>query len=636
MRVFVVDKFPTNKPRSLVFHPAFRLVAARVAKRLRRELASDDVVICCPFFAATLQAGNARIILWDELRLEATCQKEDLSEFHAFNDAAIRILEKNSASFVNGISVPRALSYGFIASHSEDLPFLISGIENILSTIRPQMIVQYAGGDQSRLVADVSNQLGIRAERRPSIALRLIQSIVKFDARFERLRCRRSLRRRLQARSGERLSHIPTDILLLMEKSRGIIYLKDVQESLGSDLSKMVTGIPPQDRDPGVPEGITDYFTPRELRELVAKHETRLTEVWRENKPRLAAIETKFRGVRIADYHLPEMERVWQERALKTALLADLSRPFLRRVKPRCILTVDPLETSFCLSEAARSLGIPIFLYFGIYDGLITTASLWERHLGYFDHVLVNSPWQGERIAQSPSLNKIPVDVVGDIGAKRISVTDREAQRSKVFKALRLDLHRKVVLVLLRPISSTFRKEERARMLENCHVYARKCGAQIIVKGHPYDDRHELESACTELGLAVPIVINEFKLPELLPAADLAVNTPASSTTLACIYAGVPAIIFGRRTLIQQMDQLSPYYAYCGSGAARCFGMEESFESEFRELLSSENAREQLRERSAAFVERIFGPTDGKSHQRIADFLVARAKSVLPSSAESR
>lgn len=574
----------------------------------QRKLSQGYLVVGPEFLKASLPNAFS----WTDIKNLADCQQENYEELFAFNKKASAILaEDQSVTFQ---SVIRALAFGFMASHSEDFPFFVSGLQAFLRIHGVDSLELEEYSPLPLLAADVAKAQHISIQWPTSRRLRtLSQSFFRRlrSATTSLLQTGKQMAYFLSAPSGSGSA----DILCIVSKERS----RRVFQAIAKEASK--SGNSFRYFNAPVMEHSPEEWHPTKKWTAIAAYWTfffSALAVWRRHRHEIRELPYCYRGVPIGPHHFRYMGEILFQRGPAAAFAHSALREDFRARSPKAIFTIDPLELSILATEAAREANIPSVFYYSIYNGWLSTAALWEKNAARASHVLALNSWMAER-ARPLSLHST-ARAVGDALRVNLSLEEKQKGRLAIAHRLGLDPQKKWLLLLTRQVSSALSAADKEVLIRESLRTAETLGAQLIVKGHPYENRDQL---LREVAGKAPVVIQEFPLDLLVATVDLVINTPSSASSLDAFYAQTPVLIYGPSALFDYLDRLDGPLAYRKNKAGAVLYTGDPMEMLVRDLLEKGEKRREAIRHGLDFAEKVVGDKDGLAAARIAEELAA-------------
>jgi hypothetical protein len=211
----------------------------------------------------------------------------------------------------------------------------------------------------------------------------------------------------------------------------------------------------------------------------------------------------------------------------------------------------------------------------------------------------------------------VPAETIAIVGSYTYDQhrgRDRAADRMKVQQAFPRLGQSKLVTVLTEILPNP--EIELVPVLAALTSFA---GVHVVLKVHPDDPAEQFEALACKLGIRDQIdIVKSCDLSQLLAASDLLICT-MSNVAIEAAVAGTPTLMCDfadRAQVINFVDE------------GLCIGCTDpGLVSEMvRGLLFEPAARQQAVDIMAAGLRRFNGPNDGRSTERIVDFVVANAR----------
>ncbi|MGE3261165.1 MAG: hypothetical protein AB7K68_05255 [Bacteriovoracia bacterium] len=590
---------------------------------------ADDWVLGPAALKEVAVSLGYQAIAWPELRLLASCYAEDFREFSDFNDAAIKILEMDASAWEGGISIPRALSYRFISPHGEDLPYFISGIRNFLQK-NPIVSLNLAGRGYfcELLLAASAGTAGTRVPVSPASIISALPLIALEECAKIYGDVKRALRhfsRRFVHISRRDLSSFRGGVIFGMGKERVYHYARPTMRALEKKGTKAIA-LQPFFSVRLAPEvvNLEDLLAEFPLKRDYFSLHGKLARLWRAKRTLIQALTHEYEGVNIAKFHAAAMREIWFDEAAIAALTARYIDRAISKIAPVAFVFTDPLELPYISADTARRLKIPAFYDQQIMDGYNSSATLVENHIrGMGDFYAALTPWfidrwEAKGIAKrSSSLN------AGSVLFERVfDEKSKQAAEKSVRQKLGLDPQKPIFLFLSRAVSFTLGWEDKKWILRECEAAAKTCGAQMVIKGHPFEDRALLEDQARRYCVGAKVVIGEVPLDLLCAAADVVVGTPGSTANLEVNFTRTPLAIGGSETAFAAFDMEGGRFAYQRYKSGVCVVTGGDLGQEIGRLHGDPVYREKWIAHGQKFAERVVGQLDGKANERLAEFIL--------------
>lgn len=606
--------------------PPFRFLAEwAIKKQLRREglknQSSNNLCILVPDAARQCIAPSELSSLsWSEIKRFAECQNEELEDFIEFQRAAARVFEERRREDLE-ISTSQALLYGFLASHSEDLPFWISGLHKVLSERNIQAVVLPQSKEFfPRLVQQVAEAKGVNLVWSPPGLFRVLDFI---ETGYGFLREVRAMLSHLL--DGRRLRAVGNSgsVLVVLGKERSWRFARPAGDALlAQNISYSVVS----------PNNLV--FPWRELGGLPALARAGMRWIvlwrwWRQAEPLVRALPHKYKGVAIGEFHVAQMKPVWFSRGPVIRAIIEDGEKILRAATLRALLIVDPIEMSVIFGRMARKRGIPVVAYYSAYNGCSSTATLWEEGLdGAADVYATVNQWMANRLVEKRGIVTGKCHVVGDVIQALALDEANTSSMNRLRDSFHLPADQKIVVFLSRPVSGTLRLEEKEWILRELGAACSSAGAALLVKAHPNENPaalSDLMMACAPN--AIGIIRSEFPLGAVIGAAHLVVGTPASSSNVDTAYLGVPLCLMGPRSVFDWLDEGIELLAFRKNRAAICVSPGDDVQGLLRQALEDVTIRSDLIRNAGRFVQSHFGANDGNAGKRLAGLVGQAAES---------
>lgn len=565
-----------------------------------------------------------RFVSWEAVRLMAVSSSEEPDELLAFVRAVVEILEQDAAAWRSGVSIPAAMTYAFLSSFSEDLPFSISGLEVMLKKNRIGQVKVSGNGYWATLASELASSRGLPVESGLGWGVAALNEMLAAAAALRSPR--------VPSWAHHESGHInKSSSLVCVGKERSLRYASPLLAALGQSSDAIGVGRTGQEEWPGV-KMLSDFFPQEDTRRALARLSQECGAVWQRAASKIKTLPHTYRGARLAPFHWREMAAAWEKRAPTAAFCAEKGDDFLTAVSPRALIFQEPLEFSRIFSELAARKGIFRLFHYTVYDSYPLTAGLWESCMkGIADRFCTINEWQKQRLIAGKIAAAEAITVVGDILQTAPARGDlRTRLRTEVLRSAALPPANPLLVILSRGTAPSFSLAEKEQMMKSAFAAAGKSGFSVLVKGHPYESREELLAQLESWNCrGGKVVISELDLKSVVTAADLVVGPAASSSNLDVNYARTALVLTGGEALFRLFDEQDGRYAYRRYQAGYCVSEKENLEEALTKFMRSPEERRLLVEGASRFAEKISGPQDGLAAERIAALIPAPSTSLV-------
>lgn len=190
--------------------------------------------------------------------------------------------------------------------------------------------------------------------------------------------------------------------------------------------------------------------------------------------------------------------------------------------------------------------------------------------------------------------------------------------RAKICEQLKLDPGKSIVVLLSAHdylFNSAYMTEDRFEVIVK-HVLramAELSDKQLVIKLHPYEEGFFAREAIKYFGIKNAVVVKGIDLYSLLNAADLVMSKESS--------AGLKALILDKPFITLNFEKRADVIPYALSGAALGVYRAEDTLPAIKKVFSDNELRSRLHEKSKDFIRDYAYMIDGKSSERVLDFI---------------
>jgi len=297
----------------------------------------------------------------------------------------------------------------------------------------------------------------------------------------------------------------------------------------------------------------------------------------------------------------------------RMSLLDEVVAGIERLRTVRAVLSVDEsMATAVAAGRLGRRSGKPWIGHFPILvgrrpDGYYFPA---DFHLAYGEQLRDHMVEAGVR----PET----IEVVGSYTYDKHRGRDRGRDRSAVERAFPKLGRRKLVTVLTEVLPAP-----ETELVPILTALTSLPDVHVVLKVHPDDPLEQFEALSRKLGVRYQIdIVKSCDLSQLLGASDLLICA-MSSVAIEAAVTGTPTLMcdFSGRTAVINLVR-----------EGLCVGCSEpaKLAETVHKLLSDPVTRRQAFDLMAGGIRRFNGPNDGRSAERIVDFVIARAQWASP------
>ncbi len=571
---------------------------------------------------------------WAEIRVRSPVVHQELNEFIESNSATISILESSPEAWLEEISVPQTLAYGFAAPHSEDLPNLIAGLHEFLQRENFDEITVLGGNEYNECVfIDVCHSRSLKIKIIPNQLSRILTFLETFSGyislKIQLKKVLSSIKKLEKKKSNPAITpNLNEKILFALPKERSIHFLEPIAKyfkenaiflgSLHSNPGQSIT-------KEGIPAfNVVSLYHLSPQRSYL-KYSKAVNRLWKQKEIELKKIGIEFMGVNILKYHLQHIKNVLLLRGPLVYLYIESLKSLLNDQKPRLIVSSDPLELSQILYRLAKLKSIPSLIYAQADNGFVAAASIWKPYLGA-DYVAVLNDFLREYFSkpnkwfQRDSKN---IFIVGNSIFSPMSEEEKRETLTRIQKNTNFSPLKPIVLVLSRHVSPILTETQRRQLFQYSFEAARICNAQIVIKCHPSENKEDTELFLKRLNIEGAVIADNegFSLRELCSISSVVIGIPESSSSMYALALGIPVVLIGDKERFKKVNKV------CSEVSLGLFhaAIETSDASECKEavkkLFHDETTRKRLIENGYNFAEKMHGPRGGIAGELILKFV---------------
>lgn len=315
----------------------------------------------------------------------------------------------------------------------------------------------------------------------------------------------------------------------------------------------------------------------------------------------------EYRGVRVAPWVKEELADPWAKLAAETALFRECAAAYLKARKPALLFLSDNSLHATILAQLGHEAGIPVLFY--VYNPVLFTVAYWKQlMLETVKAGLVFTATDHMRsvFVREGGYQEAHVRVVGDVFGAKATDQERREARSVFGPKAGLREGDKVVLALSFFVGQDISEPQKRRFLRCAGQGAKACGAKLILKAHPNEDKQLLERMLKEEGVEPAFVAHTESLRQLLLVSDAACMA-YSQAGMEAILTGVPLIIIQDQRLLRGYEAWVPYVS---EGAALFVPDHEALAPCLGPVLAGGEARGTLLAGAAAFRAKYISSPD--------------------------
>lgn len=301
-------------------------------------------------------------------------------------------------------------------------------------------------------------------------------------------------------------------------------------------------------------------------------------------------------------------KRVWRHVFRRHTETQFMLKKIDARIRVAAVLSInETLPVSVSSGLWARARGRPWIGHFPILLGKRADCYYFpaDQHLAYGEQL--RDHMMGAGVAANT------IEVVGSFTYDKHRTRDRKADRLAVEKSFPRTRNVKLVTVATENLPDCD--------IEMIPVLSAVCampGVHVVLKLHPEDSLDYFERLAERLRVRDRIdIVKKYPLGELLGASDL----------LICIMSNIviEAGVTGTPTLMCDFSGKARVLDFAAEGLCMPCKSASELPEILGKLLSDESYMQMALQRMHAGLRRFNGPNDGRSTQRIVDYVVARA-----------
>ncbi len=603
----------------LVIEPSPIAGPVRIGTRLQQQLANAprSLVVGPDSLRPYVDVDRHGFRSWERIRrCPDASETETLFRFNSSVVTACNAVAKNWGTF---------LSFGFMAPHSEDLPYLTAGIRGELQDLPPRCPVHFfepTGSLHTIVALESARLMGFSIHQRWGLPTELLSyvrnSAKKLRVLADAIRNGISLAAiPLQPAKDDKKRNPPPTVLLFFLRRRLLAYWENVTPFLAPSLQPLLVSS----------EGdlsLFSYATPLSKLALLVKGLGITLLGWPKVSRQVRESSEMFSGVPVGRATIASVRSIWFSRGCLLPMIAACAERMHERDAPVLGASLEPTETSKVLEHSFRSRGKPWVTYMPIDDGIPLTRSLWSAHLRGTNVAAVNQSvatlLNGHMVGNTLFLSS-------DLSP------NRDKLKSRIGAKLGISENRKWVLLLSRHISPDLTVQEKERLYRWARAGADILDGELIAKCHPHESaqRTRTEAKRWDSEPSACVGDNDIPLRDLCAAADLVVSLPSSSAPMEALAVGTPVVIVDwpeiSHGLARPPEGVVMNNSFVESGACRAVSSAEEMAALARSLLKG--AAPEKNPASISFWERFNGPADGQAPQRMANYLIQTWKKSL-------
>ena len=321
----------------------------------------------------------------------------------------------------------------------------------------------------------------------------------------------------------------------------------------------------------------------------------------------------KFRGISIFSIAKPRLEEYLNYTFPRVAANIDHFESFLKHNTVKgVVLRHDLWELQRLSVELGKRYGVPtIVVQHGIFGEKLERVIFADKIAVWGDMCA--------RIYESFGNDRLKCFVTGNHKHDRLHNTARPgSDRNDVCAKLGLDPAKLIVVFLSGPVHSIYsayvnRDRSQATLKHVIKTMSGFSDKQLIVKLHPYEEAVFAEEAIRHFNSKNTVVVKDFDLRSLLNAADLVISRESSD--------GLKALILGKPLVTLNFEKRADVVPYAPSGAAVGVYDPGRISETVMRIFNDKSFRDELSRKSSVFVREYAYSIDGKSSERVIDFI---------------